>query len=164
MNDRAFNVDHPPKVFHNGLQYFDIEVHDGIGYVSLDDGYNYVATSKSMQRSQQGRHRTTVTSSVYDGEWEVHSTLGNVTETVEVYVHGADQISVTECSVEPPTFATPWCRRSASGRATHPKLAAVDTNTSVYCEQKNVPPSSTAFRTARAPLAFVEGRPNFLNW
>ena len=96
MNDRAFNVDHPPKVFHNGLQYFDIEVHDGIGYVSLDDGYNSVATSKSLQRSQQGRHRTTVTSSVYDGEWEVHSTLGNVTETVEVYVHGADQISVTE--------------------------------------------------------------------
>lgn len=65
-------------------------------WLSLNDGYNYTLGAKSLEQAQQGRRRHTATSPFYDGEWEVHSTLSNVQEAVEVYVHGSDQITVTD--------------------------------------------------------------------
>jgi hypothetical protein len=78
------------------LEYFDIEVHDGVSYLDLNDRYVYRATSETLMATTQARNRTVVTSAMYDGEWEVHSTLGNVTENVSIYVNGADQTVVKE--------------------------------------------------------------------
>lgn len=78
------------------MEYLDIEVHDGISFLDLNDRYVYRATPESLVATSQARNRTTVTSSMYDGEWEVHSTLGNVTETIAVYVRGASQAIIKE--------------------------------------------------------------------
>jgi len=77
-------------------EYVDIEVHDGLSFLDLNDRYVYRATSESLQAATYGRNRTVVTSSMYDGEWEVHSTLSNVTENIAVYVNGVDQSVVGE--------------------------------------------------------------------
>lgn len=78
------------------MEYLDIEVHDGITYLDLNDQYTYRAAAESLAATTQARNRTTVTSSMYDGEWEVHSTLGNVTETIAIYVNGPSQSVVKE--------------------------------------------------------------------
>jgi hypothetical protein len=77
-------------------EYVDIEVHDGISFLDLNDRYVFRATAETLTATTQARNRTTVTSSMYDGEWEVHSTLGNVTETVAVYVNGPAQSVIQE--------------------------------------------------------------------
>lgn len=95
MSDRAFGVDHPPRT-QRGLNYFDIEVHDGVYWMTVNDTFRYRATARALESSTQQRRRKMVSSSMYDGEWEVHSTLGNVEEKIEIDVYGADQVEVTE--------------------------------------------------------------------
>lgn len=95
MSDRAFGVDHPPAS-EGSLTYFDVEIHDGVSWMSLNDDYNFKLGAKSLDQVQQGRRRHSVSSPFYDGEWEVHSTLTNVQETLEVFVNGADQLIVTD--------------------------------------------------------------------
>jgi hypothetical protein len=95
MSEFAFGSHYPPKGSAVGLKYLDIEVHDGVSWLSLNDHHRYTAGAKSLETSTQGRRRHTVSSAMYDGEWEVHSTKTNVQETVEVYIEGEDQTLIT---------------------------------------------------------------------
>lgn len=95
MSDRAFGVDHPP-ISQRGLGFFDIEVHNGITWMSLNDTFRFRASARSLESVTQQRRRKTVTSSMYDGEWEIHSTLSNAEEKVEIDIYGADQVEISD--------------------------------------------------------------------
>jgi len=75
---------------------FDVEIFDGIRWVTLNDHVHYYVGADSFATSQQGRRRYTVQSSMYDGDWEVHSTANSVTEQVTVVVLGVDQIDISD--------------------------------------------------------------------
>jgi len=80
----------------DGMQSFDFEVYDGVRWVTLNDHLHFIVGADSLQGSQQARRRYTVQSSMYDGDWEVHSTASSVTESVTVDVLGVDQIDVSD--------------------------------------------------------------------
>lgn len=74
----------------------DIEVYDGTKWVSLNDHSRYELGAGSLADSTQGVSRNEVRSTMYDGSWITHSTKDNVQETLEVYVLGHDQVTITE--------------------------------------------------------------------
>jgi hypothetical protein len=80
----------------SGMESFDFEVYDGVRWVTLNDHIHYYVGAESLGTSQQGRRRYTVQSSMYDGDWEVHSTANSVTESVSVHITGVDQIDVSD--------------------------------------------------------------------
>jgi len=93
MSEYAFGTHFPP-VQTMAPEYVDVEVFDGVAWFSLNDHYNFILSSRSLESSAQGRRNHTVQSEMFDGEFVVHSTLSNVMETIEVYVMGADQMMV----------------------------------------------------------------------
>jgi len=93
VSDYAFGSYYPPRA-DSQPERVDVEVFDGVTWFSLNDHYNFVLGSKSLESSAQSRRNHTVTSAMFDGEFVVHSTLSNVMETLEIYVLGADQIMV----------------------------------------------------------------------
>lgn len=90
---KIFGFEVPEKF--TPMSYFDVEVYDGTAWLSLNDQVNYRINSESLGQSSQQRKRQTVTSEMYDGEFEVHSTLGNVSETLTVYVMAEYQNDVS---------------------------------------------------------------------
>lgn len=90
---QAFGTYFPPRD-RSGPQYIDIEIHDGIRWVSLNDHHNFVLGSGTLERTAQQLRNHSVSSSMYDGDFIVHSTKSNITETIEIYVLGSDQIHV----------------------------------------------------------------------
>lgn len=77
-----------------GLQLFDFEVHDGISWISLNDGYRFKIGANSFANSSQTLSKTGAKSSIYDGEWIVHSTKENVEEQVELFIKGGTYAEV----------------------------------------------------------------------
>jgi hypothetical protein len=78
------------------LDDFDTEISYGTGWVSLNDLVNYRVSAEGFGSSTYQRKRVTADSPFYDGEFYLHSTIGNVTETIGVMVHGYSQSHVTE--------------------------------------------------------------------
>lgn len=74
---------------------FDVQIHDGVRWLSLNDMLNFRVGARSFDSTTVSRNRHAASSPMYDGEWETHSTLNNITETIEVMVHGNDQAGVT---------------------------------------------------------------------
>jgi hypothetical protein len=93
MSQQAFGAHFPPDEIPVN-ERIDIEVHTGTHWLSLNDHYNYILGAKTLDTSTQSQRNHSATSPLYDGEFVVHSTLGNVTETIEVYVLGNDQVTV----------------------------------------------------------------------
>lgn len=79
-----------------GMAGFDFEVFNGVTWVTLNDHINFYVGGDSLGSNTQGRRRFTVQSSMYDGDFEVHSTASSVTEQVTVYVLGATQLDVSD--------------------------------------------------------------------
>ena len=77
------------------LDDFDTEVSYGNSWVSLNDHVNYRISAEGFGQSSYQRERVTARSPFYDGEFYIHSTFGNVTEHVEVFVRGYSQSHVT---------------------------------------------------------------------
>jgi len=75
---------------------FDVEVFDGRHWVTLNDHVHFYVGSDSLGNTSQGRRRYTVQSSMYDGDWEVHSTASSVTESITVNLLGVDQIDISD--------------------------------------------------------------------
>ena len=78
------------------MKGFDVEIFDGLHWVSLNDHVHYYVGADSLGNSQQARRRYTVQSSMYDGDWEVHSTASSVTESLSVHILGVDQIDISD--------------------------------------------------------------------
>lgn len=78
------------------LDAFDCEIYYGGRWVSLNDMVNYQVAADSFSDRSQSRRRVTATSPVYDGTFEVHSVLENVTEQISVRIYGQSQNEVTE--------------------------------------------------------------------
>lgn len=93
MSETAFGSYFPPQA-RKRAPYVDAEVHDGVRWVSMNDHYNYVLGARTRESVTQSLKNHSVESSMYDGEFIVHSTKSNVSETIEVYVLGADQLMV----------------------------------------------------------------------
>jgi len=93
MTETAFGSSFPP-VSSRKPSYVDVEVFDGVRWVSLNDHYNFILGSETLAQTQQSLRNHTVSSSMYDGDFIVHTTKGNVTETVQVYVLGADHVHI----------------------------------------------------------------------
>jgi hypothetical protein len=79
-----------------GLDSFDFEIFDGVRWITLNDHVHFYVEGDSLSSSTQSRRRYTVQSSMYDGDWEVHSTASSVTEQVGVYILGIDQIDIAD--------------------------------------------------------------------
>lgn len=79
-----------------GMTQFDVEIFDGVRWVSINDHIHYYVGSDSLNSSTQGRRRYTVQSSMYDGDWEVHSTASSVTEALTINLLGVDQIDISD--------------------------------------------------------------------
>lgn len=79
-----------------GLTDFDVEVSDGVNWVTLNDHVNYRVGVEGLGLHAQTRRKITTTSPYYDGTFVVHSTLENVEENITVQVFGASQNQVTE--------------------------------------------------------------------
>jgi hypothetical protein len=78
------------------MEQFDFEIFDGVRWISLNDHLNFVTGADSFSAVSQARQRWTAKSSMYDGEWEVHSVLSQVNETITIDILGADHIQVAE--------------------------------------------------------------------
>lgn len=85
-----------PRKQSTGMDQFDFEIFDGTYWVTLNDHVHFYVGAESLGNSTQGRRRYTVQSSMYDGDWEVHSTASSVTEQVTINILGTDQIEVTD--------------------------------------------------------------------
>ena len=79
-----------------GMTLFDFEVYNGSRWVTLNDHVHYNIGSDSLGASAQSRRRYTVQSSMYDGDWEVHSTASSISESVTVNIIGTDQVEVAD--------------------------------------------------------------------
>jgi len=89
----AFGVPFPPQEA-LAEETVDVEISAAGVWYSVNDGFRYRATPETLKSSDVSLNRITASSPFYDGEYVVHSTKGNVTETVEVRVYGADNIEV----------------------------------------------------------------------
>lgn len=93
MSNKAFGTSFPPQEG-NGKLYVDVEIHDGVRWISMNDHYLYVLGARTLEETTQALHRHSVKSSMFDGEYVTHTTKGNVTEVIEVYILGTDQVHV----------------------------------------------------------------------
>lgn len=85
-----------PAAENTGMSYFDFLVWDGARWITMNDHLNFITGADSFSQATVARKRFTVTSSLYDGEWEVHSTKSQIQETVTIDVLGQDQTQVNE--------------------------------------------------------------------
>jgi hypothetical protein len=79
-----------------GLTYFDIEVNNGITWVSLNDHIRYIAGAGSLSDDSHSLRNITAASSMYDGTWVIHSSDENVAETLEIQVLGSNYSELEE--------------------------------------------------------------------
>lgn len=77
------------------LTAFGAEIWDGSAWVNLNDRLNYQVHGDFRESSQTERRRITAASVIVEGEYTVHSVRSNVTETVNIWVYGEDQVEVT---------------------------------------------------------------------
>lgn len=76
------------------LTTFGFEISNGASWVNLNDHTNYQVAGDALGETAVQRRRITATSPVIEGEYEVHSVRGNVTEQVPVWVYGATHAAV----------------------------------------------------------------------
>lgn len=78
------------------MQDFDLEISDGVNWISLNDHVNYRVGAEGLGNSTQTLRRLSTTSPYYDGTFLVHSTKENVEEQLTIYITGSSQNHVTE--------------------------------------------------------------------
>jgi hypothetical protein len=71
------------------LTTFAFEISNGAAWVNLNDHTNYQIGGEAMSETSVERRRIMASSPVIEGEFEIHSVRGNVTEQVPVWVYGA---------------------------------------------------------------------------
>lgn len=88
------------------LGTFTAEIHNGTSWVNLNDTVNFRVAGEFREQSQVQHRKITATSVIVEGEYTVHSVRANVTETVNIWVHGATQADVTTNLVNLETWFT----------------------------------------------------------
>lgn len=79
-----------------GLSSYSMEIELGGSWLDLNDGLNYKVGALTMQQSQISWRKISVDSPVVEGSYIAHAVKAMITEQVQIWVYGGDQVQVQE--------------------------------------------------------------------
>jgi len=80
-----------------GLTYLAAEITYGTRWVNLNDGVNYrIGATSTRESTQKTWRKTTAQSPILGGNYLVHAVPEMVSESISVWIYGADQTEVSD--------------------------------------------------------------------
>lgn len=79
-----------------GLGYLAVEVSFGGQWIDINDGDRFIVGAESRDSSAKAWRKVTTQSPILGGSYLIHAVPEMVTETVSVWIHGADQTDLND--------------------------------------------------------------------